>query len=85
MRYCKYINNGYITAFGTGDGGVEITENEYNTIIAAIQSKPARTETTDYHLKEDLTWEEFEVEPVDPTEEELGAEEALEILMGGSV
>lgn len=85
MRYYKQIIDGYIAAVGTGGGGTEITETEYNEIMSVIQNKPARTETTDYHLKEDLTWEAFEVEPVDPAEEELGAEEALEILMGGSV
>lgn len=85
MRYYKHIENGYILAIGTGGNGTEITETEYNEIMSVIQTKPARTETTDYHLRQDLTWEAFEVEPVDPTEEELGAEEALEILMGGSV
>lgn len=85
MRFYKSLNNGYILAIGTGGGGTEITETEYNEIKTVIQNKPARTETTDYHLKQDLTWEAFEVEPVDPAEEELGAEEALEILMGGTV
>lgn len=85
MGYYKQIANGYILAIGTGGGGTEITETEYTEIMTVIQTKPARTETTDYHLKEDLTWEVFEVEPIDPAEEELGAEEALEILMGGSL
>lgn len=85
MRYYKHIENGYILAIGTGGNGTEITETEYNAIMSVIQTKPARTETTDYHLRQDLTWEAFEVEPVDPAEEELGAGEALEILMGGTV
>lgn len=85
MRYYKHIENGYILAIGTGGGGTEITKTEYNEIMFVIQNKPAKTETTDYHLKEDLTWDAFEVEPVDPAEEELGAEEDLEILMGGTV
>ena len=78
MRYYKQIINGYIAAVGTGGGGAEITENGYNEIMSIIQNKPARTETTDYHLKEDLTWEVFEVEPVDPAEEELTPEELLQ-------
>lgn len=83
MRYYKAINNGYITAIGIGGGGTEITEIEYNTIMSAIQDKPPRTATTDYHLREDLLWEEYERIAPDPAEEELGAEEALQIITGG--
>ena len=83
MRYYKDIQDGYIVAIGTGGGGVEITENEYETILEAISNKPARTETTDYHLREDLTWEEYErIEPLDETEP--SAEEVVDILLGGS-
>lgn len=82
MRYYKTIESGYITGIGTGGGGEEITESEYDAIMSAIQSKPPRTETTDFHLKEDLTWEEYERIDPDPPEE-LTAEEALEILLGG--
>lgn len=81
MRYYKLIENGYITAIGTGGGGTEITEQEYNAIMSAIQNKPPRTENTDYHLKEDLTWEEYE--RIDPVEdEELDPEEAINVLLG---
>lgn len=81
MRYYKLIENGYITAIGTGGGGTEIMEQEYNEIMTAIQQKPPRTGTTDYHLKEDLTWEEYErIDPVEP--EELEPEEAMNILLG---
>ena len=69
MRYYKRIENGYILAIGTGGGGVKITEAEYTTIMSVIQSKPPRTETTDYHLREDLTWEEYERIDPDPEEE----------------
>ena len=84
MKYYKQIENGYITAIGTGVGNVEITETKYNEIMDIIQNKPEGTDTLDYRLKEDLTWEAFGVEPTDFAEEELGAEEALEILMGGT-
>ncbi len=81
MRYYKNIENGYITAIGTGGGGTEITEQEYNTIMAVIQNKPPRTETTDYHLKEDVTWEAYE--RIDPVEDdEVDGDEALGILLG---
>ena len=83
MRYYKDIQNGFIVAIGTGGGGVEITETEYESILAAIHSKPARTETTDYHLRQDLTWEEYErIDP--PDESEPSAEEVVDILLGGA-
>lgn len=83
MRYYKDIRNGFIVAIGMGGGGVEITESEYQSILEAIQNKPTRTETTDYHLREDLTWEEYErIDP--PDESEPSAEEVVDILLGGS-
>lgn len=81
MRFFKYINDDYLLGIGTGNGGTEIAETEYNEILAVIRNKPARTETVDYRLKTDLTWEEYEHEP-DP-EPEPTAEEALDILLGG--
>ena len=82
MRYYKLIESGYITAIGTGGGGAEITEAEYDEIMAVIHTKPAQTETTDYRLRTDLTWEAYTVEPpVD--DEEISDEEALGILLGG--
>lgn len=69
MRYYKTIENGYVTAIGTGGGGTEITEQEYNQIINVIRTKSQRTETTDYQLREDLTWEEYErIDPITPEE-----------------
>lgn len=82
MNYYKMINSGYITAIGTGTGGEEITEQEYNTILNVIRNKPQATETTDYALKTDLTWEAYTIEPVpepDPTPEEIA--EALEEIL----
>ncbi len=83
MRYYKNIENGYIDAIGTGGGGTEIDADEYAEIMAIIQNKPQRTETTDYHLKEDLTWEEYE-RPADPEPEPNDDDkaEAYDILTG---
>lgn len=83
MRFYKNIENNYITAIGTGGGGVEITESEYNTIMSVIQSKPPRTGNTDYHLKTDLMWEEYEreEEPMDGIE--LDPQDALDTIFGG--
>lgn len=83
MTYFKETNGGYILAIGTDTGGEEITAAEYDELLGIIRSKPARTETTDYRLKEDLTWEPYEVEPPDP-DPELDGDEALEILLGGA-
>ena len=81
MRFYKIINGEYITEIGTGLNGEEITESEYNEILTLIQNKPPRTETTDYRLKTDLTWEPYEVEP----EPDIpSAEELLEIILGGA-
>ena len=83
MRYYKTIENNYITSIGTGGGGTAISAIEYNTILAAIQNKPARVGDIDYRLRTDLTWEQYERhDPVVP--EELDPEEAMNILLGRS-
>ena len=42
MRYyAQYNNSGKLIAIGTGNGGVEITESEYNTLLAEIREKDA--------------------------------------------
>ena len=81
MRYYKFTNNGYIVLVGIGNGGTEITEEEYNAIQNAIASKPTPTETTDYMLTENLEWVAFAVEPVDPDIDEA---EAFNIIFGGA-
>lgn len=75
MSYFKCVNGGYITCIGKGNIGTSISEEEYNAILAIVRSKPAK-DGYDFRLKEDLTWEEYEVEPPeDAPEEELTAEE----------
>ena len=63
MKYYKRTENGYILAIGTNMGGTEITEEEYDEILAVLQTKPQDTETVGYRLKEDLTWEQYQKEP----------------------
>lgn len=41
MRYYKITDNNAIVAIGTGYGGVEITEAEYNALLAEISEKAA--------------------------------------------
>lgn len=83
MRYYKQISDGYIRGIGTGIGFDEITEAEYNTILDLIHSKPLATETTDYRLRENLTWEAYPIDPPDP-DPEIDDAELLNILMGGA-
>ena len=82
MRYYKIIDNGYIYSIGTGNNGIAITEEEYNQIMEIIHTKPTHINTMDYRLKEDLTWEEYEIEFI--TDESVPeAEELLDILLSG--
>ena len=81
MRYYKQIDSDYILAIGTGYGGEEITETEYNQIMSVIQSRP--TDNKGYKLKTDLTWEEYELpEIVESDDDELSDGETLNILLG---
>lgn len=42
MRYyAQYNESGKLLAIGTGPGGIEITEEEYNTLLAEIREKVA--------------------------------------------
>lgn len=61
MRYYKIVSDGYILAIGTGKGGEEITEAEYNSLMATIQNRPKAEPGWGYRLKTDLTWELVEV------------------------
>ncbi len=85
MEYYRQISDGYIIAIGTGYGGEEITEAEYNEIMAIIQNRPA-AEGKGYRLKTDLTWEAYDLppEPEPSDEDELSDAEALNILLGGA-
>lgn len=83
LRYYKHTADGYIVSVGTGGMGAEITEAEYNEILIVIRNKPAATETTDYRLREDLTWEAYPIEPPD-LDPDVDDAEALNILLGGA-
>lgn len=83
MRCYKKIEDGYIIAIGTGVGGGEISAEEYAQIKKLLYAKPEALAGYDYRLKEDLTWEEYEVPAIDPGDEEISDEEALSIILGG--
>lgn len=82
MKYIIVKQNGYIVSVGTGNSGTEISEEKYNEILFVIHNKPKGTTTTDYRLREDLTWEEYEIPPI--PEPEPDANEIVDILTGVS-
>lgn len=81
MRFYKMSNDGYINAVGKGRGGIEIAEAEYNGILSLVQNAPEAPEGFAYRLREDLTWEIYEV-PVKPESDEITDEEAIDIITG---
>ena len=96
MRYyARYNDSGKLIAIGTGNGGVEITEAEYNTLLAEIREKAA---LVDKLYSGEITiddvpteWQEEIQRRVDERiaaegaaeEQDLSAEEALDIILGG--
>lgn len=86
MRYYKQLSDNYIIAIGTGPGGTEITETEYNSILSTIQSRPV-SDIQGYRLRADLTWEAYDLPPApEPSDDdEISNEEVLNILLGGSI
>ena len=82
MRYFKNIINGYLLSIGTGIGCEEITKEEYENIREIIKNRPI-ADGKRYKLKEDLTWEEFDVDIIEtdePSDEDYS--EVGKILMG---
>lgn len=83
MRYCKTVLDGYIVAIGQGGGhGEEITEAEYNSIMAILRNAPTAPDGYAYRLTESLEWEMYET-PVEDIDPDLTDSEALSILLGG--
>ena len=82
MKYCKMLEDGYIYAIGYGNGDAEITKEEYESILAIINARPDAPEGKGYRLKQDLTWEEYDLPQAD--EEEISAEEAVNIILEGN-
>lgn len=52
-------NEGYIVAFGKAE--TEVETDEYILLKEVVKSKPTPPIGYDYRLKEDLTWELFEL------------------------
>ena len=94
--YAQYNDSGKLIAIGTGNGGVEITEAEYNALLAEIREKAA---LVDKLYSGEITiddvpteWQEEIQRRVNERiaaegaaeEQDLSAEEALEIILGGA-
>lgn len=84
MKYYKTIIDGYIFTISVGSGQIEITEEEYNTIMAIILLAPEDPDGYVYKLRAD-TMEWDLVEFLDESEPDLNIDdtEALSILLGG--
>ena len=98
MRYyAQYNYSGALLAIGTGYGGTEITEAEYNTLLSEIREKVA---LVDKLYSGEITiddvptdWQEEIQRRVDEriaaegaaAEQDISAEEALDIILGGGV
>ena len=96
MRYyAQYNDSGKLLAIGTGPGGTEITEAEYNALLSEIREKAA---LVDKLYSGEITiadvpaaWQEEIQRRVDERiaaegsaeEQDISAEEALDILLGG--
>ena len=68
--FYKYIKDNYIIGIGTGAGGEEITEQEYNNILDKINNCPEAPEGYSYRLTTAMEWELCEVLKIEPTSEE---------------
>ena len=97
MRYFKKYNDcGKIIFIGTGSGGTEITESEYNALLSEIREKAALVNKLySGEIAIDEVPEEWQEEIQRRVDEriaaegtaegqDISAEEALEILLGGA-
>ena len=96
MRYYALYSDNKLLAIGTGNGGTEITEAEYNALLSEIREKAALVnklysgEITIDAVPVD--WQEDIQRRVDDRiaaeasaeEQDISAEEALDILLGGA-
>jgi hypothetical protein len=79
-HYFKDIENDYITAISTGAGLIEISKEEYDTIMEIIRNRPIPSEGFDYRLRSNLTWEEFEIEIIPEDDLEISNYEFMRMI-----
>lgn len=68
--FYKYINDKFIIGVGTGTGGEEIAEKEYNSILEKINNRPEAPEGYSYRLTTAMKWVLCEVLKTEPTTED---------------
>ena len=95
IYYAQYDESGKLIAIGTGYGGTEITESEYNELLTMIRTKAALVNSlyNDEITIEDVPseWQEEIQRRVDERialegtieEQNISAEEALDIILEG--
>ena len=96
MRYYKMQNeNGILTAIGTGSGGTEIAEAEYNALLSEIREKASLVDKlysgeitiddvpTDWQEEIQRRVDERIAAEGEVQEQPLSAEEAMDIILGG--
>ena len=84
FMWYKIVKDGYITVIGKGSGGTQISEAEYNDIMTVMKTVPTAQNGYAYRLKENLTWELYEVEITDDPDI-ISDTEALKIITEGNV
>ena len=97
MRYyAQYNANGKLTAIGTGPGGTEIAESEYNRLLTEIREKASivnQLYSGEITISDVPTeWQEEIQRRVEERiaadgaaeEQDIPAEEALDIILGGA-
>ena len=77
MRYYKQIQDGYLLCIGTGNGGEEITQEEYNSLLSHIKARPIPEDGYDYRLKEDLSWELYELPTTEDSDTGISGDELM--------
>lgn len=94
--FAQYTGSGKLIAIGTGHGGTEITETEYNRLLSEIREKAALVnklysgEITIDAVPEE--WQDEIQRRVDERiqaegeaeEQPISAEEAMDIILGGT-
>ena len=82
--FYKIVSDGFVDGFGTNgnDSVIEITETEYNDLMAFFETMPTAPVGKTYRMKENpLEWVLVDAPEDDP---DLDAAELLDILLGGA-
>ena len=82
--YYKTVENGYIMNVVKSDRplqATEITAGEYSMIMDLVHNIPSAPDGHGYKLKNNLTWELYELPPI-PEDDEISDLEALNIITG---